>query len=153
MSALDKLEKVYSFPDQKGLILDAKIPDGEYLFKVLNHITCTKFGFPRLEIKCSIIDGEYFSTELSRWYCLDHFKGKAGTKGKFVPKRRGDFMIEYCGLFPLQNVTRLDRVPMEPFYSNIILGRTRTVKINNQQKRLPEQLQYSAIAEFLRVEK
>lgn len=153
MSALDKLEKVISFPGSDGLLLDAKVPDGEYLFKVLSHITCTKFETPRLELKCSIIDGEYFGTELSRWYCLDHFKGKASVKGKFVPKRRGDFMIEYYGLFPLQEVARLDRISMEPFYSNIIVGRTRTVTKNNQQKRLPEQLQHSVIAEFLKVEK
>lgn len=152
MSALDKLEKVVSLPSSDRLTLNPIVPDGEYLFRVLTYATCIKFGEARLEVKCSIIDGEYFGTNLSRWYCLDGLKGKPGDKGKFIPKKTGDFLIEYCKIFPLQRITRLDRIPMDNIFNLVIRARTRTVDKNNQQKKLPNQLQHSVIAEFLKAE-
>jgi hypothetical protein len=90
---------------------------------------------------------------LCRYYNLKKLKGKPGNKGKFIPKVRGDFMIEYFTLFPLQRISRIDRIPMEPFVNSIIIAKVKDVKKNSSQKNLPEQLIYSKISELIRIER
>jgi hypothetical protein len=129
-----------------------KVTDGNYQLKLLGHWTETMYTTPRLKLEFSIVDlGEFHGETVSRYYNVERLIGKAGKKGRFKAKQTGDFLIEYFNLFPHRKIKRRDRIPMEDMYNEIIIGKVRTVKKNNQQKRLPEQLQYSVIEELLRI--
>jgi len=129
-----------------------RIPDGNYQLKLLDRRTKIMFTTPRLILKFSIVDiGEFLGVVLYRYYSVDKLTSKAGKNGGFKAKQTGDFLIEYCNLFPHRRITRLDRIPMESLHNEIILGKVRTVDTNNQQKALPEQLKYSAVGELLRI--
>lgn len=134
--------------------LDPLVPEGEYRLKLVNHFTEKMFGnFPKLVLEFEVLDyGEHFGILLRRFYCVSKLKGKPGKKGKFIPPKRGDFLIEYCTLLGKSKLGRLDRIPMQPLYGRIIVGETRNVTHNNQQKALPAPLQYSVVARLLRVE-
>lgn len=129
------------------------IPAGEYQLKLVDHYTAIKFSSPRLILVFQVIDfGEHHGCQLERFFYVRDLKGKPRRKGACWHKARGDFMIEYCTVLPDARKPRLDRVPIEPLYNHVIIGRVATVKHNNQQKKLPEQLWYSKVAELLRVE-
>lgn len=135
-------------PDYEPLI-----PEGTYRFKVIGHETVCTFDSPKLVLACAAIDlGQYHQTILRRYYCVERLVGKWGKGGRCKHKRRGDFMLEYFKLFPERARPRLDRVPLEPFRNEVLIGSVRTVKINSQQKKLPEQLRYSVIGSFDGVE-
>lgn len=128
------------------------LPEGEYQLKLLAHGTELHFGKkPRLVLKFSVVDfGQQQGTVLFRYYNVDKLLSKAGKNGRFKPPRNGDFMMEYFKVVSGCGKPRLDRIPLEPLYKSIIVGRVRTVDRNSQQKALPEQLKYSVVAELLR---
>jgi len=129
------------------------IPEGEYQLKFQGYSTKIMFGGPKLILKFSIVDfGEFNGITLYRYYGVKKLIGKVGNRGLFKAKQTGDFLIEYFNLFPDQSITRLDRIPMERLSNVTIVGKVRTVLKNNQQKKLPEQVKYSAIGELLRTE-
>jgi hypothetical protein len=130
------------------------IPEGQYRFKLIRHETVSTFDSPKLVLVCSIIDfGPHSETILRRYYCVERLVGKARRGGQCKHKRRGDFMLEYFSLFPSQaRPRRLDRVSLDPFRNEVLIGSVRTVKHNSQQKKLPEQLRYSVIGSFVGVE-
>ena len=112
------------------------------------------YGAPKLILKFSIVDfGSYQGIVLARYYNVTKLIGMVGQNGRFKAKPTGDFLIEYCTLFPGQSITRLDRIPMVLLYNEIIIGKVRTVTKNNQQRKLPDQLKHSVIGELIRVER
>ena len=134
--------------------LPVRIPEGEYQLKLLQHQTSIMYGTPKLKLVFSIINfGEYQGLEIEGFYNVMKLISKQGLKGKMKHKARGDFMIEYCSLLPDQKVTRLDKIPLDPLYKNIIIGKVVDVKVNSQQKKLPEQLVYSKVSQMLRIER
>lgn len=152
MSQIQKLHQasVVSFPE---LDYEPLVPEGEYRLKLLSHSTAIMFRAPRLILRFSIVDfGEAHEYELSRYYSVEKLIGKDGNRGKCKHKRRGDFMLEYFTLFPDRPRTRLDRIPLEPLYNSIVIGKVRTVKVNNQQKELPRALWHSVIGQLVGVE-
>jgi len=145
-----KIVRLVEVSDQEEEVL---IPPGTYNFKLLNHETKVCFQTKRLILMLSICTlGEHFEKRLKRYYNIQDFIGKRGKKGRFYPKPRGDFLLDYYKLFP-GRISRLDRVPMEPMYRNILIGRVATVTKNNQGKSLPVEMQYSKVAELIGVEK
>jgi len=135
-------------PDYEPLI-----PAGEYRLKLDSHSTAVMFKTPRLILNFSIVDfGDYHQVIVSRYYCVERLIGKPGRGGKCKHKRRGDFMLEYFSLLPERTRDRLDRVPLEPLYNSIIIGRVRTVTSNCMQKSLPQQLLYSVVGELIGLE-
>lgn len=131
-----------------------KIPNGNYQLKLLDRRTEVMFTEPRLIFKFSIVDfGEFHGTVLYRYYNVEKLTSKAGKNGGFKAKQTGDFLIEYCNLFPHRKIKRRDRIPMEDFHNEIIVGKVRLADKNNQQKKLPPQLQYSVVGELLRIAK
>ena len=144
--------KIVSFPQQDLDDLPL-IPEGEYRLKLVEHETSICFGprSPRLVLTFTVCDmGQHFGTRLQRFYNVARLKSKAGKKGQFVAKLHGDLMIEICTL--LNRKVRPDRVPLEPLYNSVLVGRIQTVKHNSQQKDLPEVLHYSKVAALLKVE-
>lgn len=147
-SALDQLEEVSDLPP--------RMPEGEYELLFLGYETALPFGkdHPRLFMDFKVTTlGEFFGVKLRKFYNVAKLTTKPGKNGKCKHKPRGDFMIDYCNLFSDQRISRLDRVPMERFNGVSVIGKIRNVTKNSQQRKLPEQLQYSVIEKLLRVEK
>ncbi len=95
---------------------------------------------PKVALMFSIVDqGDYYETEVSRWYNVKRLIGKPGKSGKFQIGRYSDFLREYLTLFP-DAVDRLDRISFKPFRSNVITGRIETVTKNSRQQPLPDRL-------------
>ena len=93
--------------------------------------------------------GEFFETELSRYYNVKRIIGKPQRFGRFKPSQKGAFLREYMTLFT-GRVNRLDRIPMSYFEKAIIEGRVETVA-RAQGRNIPTELQYSVITELRRV--
>lgn len=144
-------DKVVRYPDQSpeyGVL----VPEGNYQLKLVGHYTAIKFNAPRLILVFRVIDyGQFHGCLLERYFYVKSLKGKPGKNGGCIHKPRGDFMIEYLGLFPEMRKPRLDRVSLQPLYENVITARIATVTRNNQQKKMPEQLHYSKVAELIEV--
>ena len=105
---------------------------------------------PKLIMNFRIVTfGDYFETELSRYYNVKRIIGKPQRFGCFKPSMKGAFLREYMTLFT-GKVNRLDRIPMSYFENAIIEGHVETVK-RAQGKNIPTELQYSVITELRRV--
>ena len=108
---------------------------------------------PKLCIRFRIVDqGDFVNVELERWYNCKRLVGKPGKNGGFMPPRHGDFLHEYCTLFPLAltRETRLDRISFKPMVSSLITGKVETVKRNSKQRDIPTPLQYSTIRTLIK---
>lgn len=128
------------------------IPEGQYCFKLVEHRTARMFGIPKLIFLMSVIDlGEYHGSRICRYYNVKQHKGKVGKRGKFIPPRNGDFMIDYFTLVHSPKM-RIDRVPLSPLYNSVIVGDVSTVKKNNQGKILPDALHYSKVSKLIRLQ-
>ncbi len=104
---------------------------------------------PKVALMFRIVDqGEYYETELSRWYNVKRLIGQPGKSGRFQIGRYSDFLREYLTLFP-DAANRLDRISFKPYRSNVVTGRIETVTRNSRQQLLPELMQYSIIRELL----
>lgn len=148
--------RIIAFPDFEAAPEEwPLIPEGSYEMRLSSHEVRYVFQQHRLVLQFRICDfGPYLGTVLYRFYNIERCTKNA--KGKIVNvfhKPRGDFMIEYCNLLPGAGRVRRDRVPMDPLYDKVIIGQVVTVKKNNQNKPLPEALQYSKVGRLLRIAK
>jgi hypothetical protein len=133
-------------PDEQPLV-----PDGRYHFKLVSHRTEHMFNSPRLILLMSILDlGDYCGVSLSRYYNVKRLIGKPGKRGRFMPSRGGDFLIDYYNLIP-GSAPRLDRLPMNPLYDKIVYAETATVKTNNRKTNLPEQMWHSKVSKLIQL--
>ena len=104
----------------------------------------------KLIMNFRILDyGEFFETELSRYYNVQRLIGKPMRHGQFKCGAKGDFLREYMTLFT-GRVNRRDRIPMSAFEKVIIEGRVATVT-KSRGREIPKELQYSVIKELRRV--
>lgn len=136
-----------------SLDLSPLVKPGIYSMVYVTRSTTYVYKTPKLAIRFRIVDpGEFSGIELERWYNCKKLIGKAGKNGGFVPKRHGDFLLEYCTLFPtvITRDSRLDRISFRPFVNSLITGKVGTVKRNNRQRNIPDQLQYSVIRELIK---
>ena len=95
--------------------------------------------------------GEYFDVRLPRYYNVKRIMGNPQKYGNFKIGAKCDFLREYANLFGLPVSGRLDRIPMSKFEGAIIEGKVRTVKHGINQHSIHEALQYSVIAELVKV--
>lgn len=128
------------------------VPPGEYGLKLVEHRTGIFFKTPRLVLDLQISDfGEYHGVLLHRYYNVARLIGKPGKNGHCKHKLSGDFMMEYYRLFPTDPRLRLDRISLQKFYNQLLIGRVRTVGANNRQQKLPDQLMHSVVGELVGV--
>ncbi len=150
MNNLPELQIVSNDCEFKADFSDPLIPEKVYGLSFVNYSTVKMFGDGKLILKFKVVEhGEYFGVELSRYYNVN-LVGKPGRNGKFSPPKHGNFLIEYCQLFPDKVTKRLNRLSMSPFNQSYFRGEVRTVKRNNQQKKLPQPMQYSVISKLVR---
>ena len=131
----------------------ALIPPGCYELCFTHHETAIMFGMShKLILWFNVINcGEYFEVQVARFYNVEHVIGKPGRNGRFKAKASGDFLLDYYTMF--NPGKRLDRISLDPFRNNIILGNVATVTVTSTQRGLPEEMQYSVIRSFAGVMK
>ena len=125
------------------------IKPGNYELALIDYKTAMMFmgKAPKLIMNFRIITfGEWFETEVSRYYNVQRIIGKPQRYGRFRCSKKGAFLREYMTLFT-GRVNRLDRVPMSYFEDEIIEGKIHTVK-RSQGREIPKELQYSVISEL-----
>lgn len=121
------------------------VEPGVYKLAYVRHETARLFRQTKLVIWFRIVDmGEDFGRTIPRYYNVKRFRGKTGKNGAFVAGRSSDFIREYARLFP-NPIHRLDRVAMEPFKKNILVGNARTVTKDREQRDLAKTLRYSVV--------
>lgn len=129
------------------------IPSRIYRVAYVEHETKFYFNSPKVVFRFRILDlGSEFGTILERYYNVAKFVGKPGRGGKFEPSAGGDFVIEFLRCFD-HLVKRIDRLPLSLFQTSILKVRVDTITKNSIQRKLPEKLQYSKIAEILGVDR
>ncbi len=134
--------------------LPPSVKPGTYDFVFVDFKTAMMFmgKAPKLVMTFRIVTmGEFFETELNRYYNVKRIYGKPQRHGRFNPSTSGSFLREYMTLFT-GRVNRVDRIPMSYFESVIIEGRVETVT-RSRGKDIPKELQYSVIKELLGVRK
>ena len=135
---------------------DAKqvhVPDAVYSVAFVQYTTGHVFGRPKLCLWFRVVDqGPHFDARLPKYYGLKECgrKGRMRNGGRFIVGRRSNFVADYDRIFRLPS--RLDRLSLEPFRSNLLKAQTRTVSQDYQQKALSEPLTYSVIDRLWRVE-
>ena len=143
-------------PDDDGPTISVEcsplVPPGTYRLGFVGYRTALVYRIaPKVALMFRIIDqGEYYETEVARWYNVKRIIGQPGKSGKFQIGRYSDFLREYLTLFP-DAADRLDRISFKPYRSNVITGRIETVTRNSRQQPLPALMQYSIIRELLGV--
>lgn len=138
-----------------GAIIDDDlpwVPPGEYAFSFVRYSTWLMFGRnPKLIIEFSIEDDDaYGGVILNKYYNVKSLKGKHGRNGNFTASRKSNFMRDFFRVCPAYPPKRLDRVPMSRLEGIDILGKVKTVTKGQDQKEIPEALQYSVITEIYR---
>jgi len=126
------------------------VAPGLYQLAFVSYRTALVYGRAhKVALRFQIIDqGEFYGTQLDRWYNCKRIIGRPKKNGNFQVGRHSDFLREYLTLFP-DRVRRLDRISMKPYKCNVITGRIETVTKNARQQPLPEFMQYSIIRELL----
>ncbi len=105
---------------------------------------------PKLIMDFTIVShGKDYGKRVSRYYNVAKIIGKPQREGRFKVSKKGDFLREYLTLFQYAG-SRLDRLPMSPFNGVTIKAEIETVK-HSRGKVIPEPLQYSKVAELIKV--
>lgn len=155
-ATVTRIDGFRDHPDDDGPTISVEcsplVEPGIYRLGFIGYRTALVYRkAPKVALMFRIIDqGEYYKTEVSRWYNVKRIIGKPGKSGKFQIGRYSDFLREYLTLFP-DAVNRLDRISFKPYRSNVITGKIETVTRNSRQQALPELMQYSIIRELLEV--
>ncbi|VAW38367.1 hypothetical protein MNBD_GAMMA01-734 [hydrothermal vent metagenome] len=122
------------------------IPSGKYEAVLNTWFTGTLWKQPKVVMIYTITSGEYFGVDIPKYYNVKRLKGKAGKKGKFIAKPRGDFLKDFYKLLPLHEKVRVDQIPVNKLKLPIEI-KVSTVTKDHKQKVYAKQLQYSVIRE------
>jgi len=131
-----------------------KIKAGVYDLAYVEHETARMFkgNAHKLVMWFRIVTfGDHFGIVLPRYYNVEKVAKQRTKNGGFKASPKGDFLREYCTLFP-NRIGRRDRVPMSPFRNSIIRGKVSVVK-EARGKAIPPELQYSRIEQLIEVKK
>jgi len=126
------------------------VPPGEYVFQFVQYSTWLMFGrSPKLILDLSIVDHEmYTGVILKKYYNVKKLKGRHGRNGNFMASPKSNFMRDFFRVCPAYPPKRLDRIPMSRLEGIDIHGKVKTVTKGQDQKHIPEPLQYSVITEI-----
>lgn len=128
---------------------DGAIPPGNYELTYLDYRTQVAWGIPRVVVRFKVLDPGYMGKTLERWYRVMSLKGRPNKYGNFKVGTRSDLYREYMGLF---GESRPDRISFSGLKGRVVIAKVRTVEIDQHQKQLGKELQYSTIDELVRIE-
>lgn len=122
------------------------IPKGKYEAVMKTWFTGTLWKQPKVIMIYTITSGEYFGVDIPKYYNVKRLKNKAGKRGKFIAKPRGDFLKDFYKLLPLHAKVRVDQIPVTKLMLPIEIT-VGTVTKDHKQQAYAEQLKYSVIRE------
>ena len=131
-----------------------KIKAGVYDLAYVEHETVRMFKgrAHKLVMWFRIVSfGDHFEVILPRYYNVENVAKRRTKNGSFKAGMKGDFLREYCTLFP-NPIKRRDRISMSPFRQSIIRGKISSVK-KARGRQIPPELQYSRIEQLIEVKK
>jgi hypothetical protein len=131
-----------------------RVEPGTYRLAFVSYRTALIYGRAhKVALRFQIIDqGDYYGTQLDRWYNCKRLIGKPRKNGNFQVGRHSDFLREYLTLFP-DAVKRLDRISFKPYSKHVITGRIETVTRNAKQHPLPAMITVSTCRACGRLDK
>ena len=143
---MDTSEPGYAQTEARALL-----PAGLYDVVFDRYYTWMMFGrAPKLTLCFRVVTmGPHFEQPLQRHYNISKLIGRPGTNGRFKVGFCSDFLREFATLFGTPS--RLDRIPMSSFCDHILVAKVRTVTKGSGQQAIQEGLQYSTVAELVRI--
>jgi hypothetical protein len=123
------------------------VAPGEYEARYKDHRTFRQYGGGEKLRAFFVIEdqGPAFAVAVPRFWNVSL------TKRGFTVGKRSAFLREFCRLFPEYRPTRSDRIPMDYFRGKAFRIRVQTVVKDRNRKPIPEQVQYSKVAEIMGV--
>lgn len=135
--------------DDVEVIDSILIPEGEYILKYCWHETQEVMGGAKVKIVFELAEGNMAGATLDCFYPVRALKGPPGRYGKFKISKQQKYYAEIVNLFP--GISRGDRSSPRRLNGRLVVGRVETVKTDWDKKTVPEELQYSKVAELLRL--
>lgn len=123
------------------------IPCGKYEAVMKTWFTGTLFKQPKVVLIYTITDREYLGVDIPKYYNVKRLKSKAGKKGKFIAKPRGDFLKDFYKLLPNMPRIRPDQIPITKLQQQPIEVTVGKVTKDYKQQEYAKQLQYSLVRE------
>ena len=125
-----------------------RLADGDYEARLIRYeVTAMRMfrGALRLFARFELVGGSIPpGTQIyGAWPVLSN------SKGRMKVKARGDLYIMLCRLLGYR--VRPDRISLAPLRACVLKVRTRTVKTNARQRKLPECLQYSVVDDIVEI--
>ncbi len=136
--------------ENKNNILDGDLPllpNGKYEAVFTTWFTGTLFKQPKVVLIYTITSGEFFGVEIPKYYNVKRLKSKAGNRGKFIAKPRGDLLKDFYKLLPTHPKVRFDQVPITKLGKQPIEITVGTVTKDYLQNKYADQMKYSLVRE------
>jgi hypothetical protein len=129
------------------------IPSRKYEAVMKTWFTGTLHKAAKVVLVFTITSGEYFGVDIPKYYNVKKLKTKAGKRGKFIAKPRGDFLKDFYKVLPDHPKVRCNEIPITKLQEQPIEITVDTVKKDYKQNDYPEQLYYSVVREVNRFKK
>jgi hypothetical protein len=126
------------------------VPPGEYIARYVRHETAIAFTVPKLYLHFDLIGPTNAGTSLFLAFRVRRLIGDPQKNGRFAVGHRSELYVQLARL--AERPMRRDRISLRGLRRCLLRVRVRTVKIDYRQRQLPENLQYSVIAEMLGIE-
>jgi len=122
------------------------IPPGTYELRAVRWATRMLFNRqPKVVLTLKVCTfGEFFGTELERWYNVRSLKGPPRRSGLFSAGRSGDLLREYVEITGMP-IRRRDRIAFSHYRGLLLEGEVETVKCDRLQRPLHPELRYSVV--------
>ena len=136
--------------DKNNNILDGDLPlikSGKYEAVFKTWFTGTLFKQPKVVLIFTITSGEYFGIDIPKYYNVKRLKNKAGNRGKFIAKPRGDLLKDFYKLLPVHPKVRFDQVPITKLGNQPIEITVGEVTKDYLQNKYADQMKYSLVRE------
>lgn len=126
------------------------LPEGQWFeARFDGHSTASIFATSKVFWEFTVVEpGDWFETKLFRAFRVRKIIGRPAKNGKFVLAAGGDMYETLVRLLEVKQ--RTDRITLRPLRHMLFRVRTRTVRVNSKQMRLPDHLCYSVISEIER---
>lgn len=145
-----KLQRDCTTYENINNIIDSDLPliqSGKYDAVFKTWFTGTLFKQAKVVLIYTITSGEYFGIDIAKYYNVKKLKSKAGNRGKFIAKPRGDLLKDFYKLLPLHPKVRFNEVPITKLGKQPIEITVGTVTKDYLQNMYADQMKYSLVRE------
>jgi len=123
------------------------IPSGKYEAVFKTWFTGTLFKQAKVVLIFTITSGEYFGVDIPKYYNVKRLKNKAGKRGKFIAKPRGNLLKDFYKILPVHPKVRFNEVPITKLGKQPIEITVGEVTKDYLQNKYADQMKYSLVRE------